>query len=171
MARILTFSMVEDYLKSLSEKHVDIKDFVGTSIAELASKLTSFAGIESPIFIFYNITGQLSGTKQRSFNTRRISFAIAYARVPTDDFQKQKEAKNNAEQIGLDVLSRINYDSKIEGTGWLYNNFLKDTVTYEVYEDEEVEGLYGMDFSFELKLPEPLVAEPAKWTDGDTICT
>lgn len=171
MERILTFAMVEDYLKSLSTKHVDLKDFVGTSIAELATKLTSFNGALSPIMIFYNVTSQLSGTNQRSFNTRRISFAIAYTGVAIDDFVAQKLAINNAEQIGLDVLSRINYDSKIPDSDWLYNNFIKDSVSYEDYQDEEVEGLYGMDFSFELKVPEALVADPAKWSDGNTICT
>ena len=161
MERILTFEMVEDYLKSLSVRHVDIKDFVGTSISELATKLTAHGGIKSPFMVFYSLSSQLSGTKQRSFNTRRISFAIAFAGISREDFQRQKQAKNEAEQIGLDVLSRINYDSKVQGT-WLYDNFLKDSVVYEDYEDEEVEGLYGMDFHFELKLPEPLVAVPCQ---------
>lgn len=171
MARILTFKIVEEYLKSLSERHVDIQDFVGTSLSELATKLTAHYGIKSPFMVFYSISSQLSGTNQRSFNTRRISFVIASAGINKEDFEKQKEAIDKAEQIGLDVLSRINYDSKISGSDWLYNNFQKDTVIYEVYQDEEVEGLFGMDFHFDLKLPEPLVALPDKWSDGDTICT
>lgn len=170
MARLLTFKMVEDYMRDLQEKNVDLNDFIGTSVAELATKMSSASGLQKPVLILYQVSSILSGNDQRTFNTRKISFIIAYNEVDSDDFDAITMAKANAESIGLEVLSRINYDSKKPETPWLYNKLLKDTIEYNAYEDEEVEGLVGMDFSFEIKVPEPLVATPAKWTDGNTIC-
>lgn len=170
MARLLTFKMVEDYMRDLQEKNVDLNDFIGTSVAELATKMSSASGLQKPVLILYQVSSILSGNDQRTFNTRKISFIIAYNEVDPDDFDAITMAKANAEAIGLEVLSRINYDSKKPETPWLYNKFIKDTIEYDAYEDEEVEGLVGMDFSFEIKVPEPLVATPAKWTDGNTIC-
>lgn len=171
MDRILNFKMVEDYMKSLQEKNTDLQDFVGTSITELSNKLSSSGGILSPFLLLYKVSSVLSGNDQRTFNTRKISFVIGFAGVNVDDYEQITLKKAEAEAIGLEVLSRINYDSKKPETEWLYNKFLKDSIEYEDYQDEEVEGLVGQDFSFEIKVSEPLVATPNKWSDGDQICT
>lgn len=171
MARLLNFQMVEDYMKSLQQKNVDLEDFVGTSVTELANKLSSAGGLKSPFLLLYKVSSILSGNDQRTFNTRKISFVIGFAKVNVDDYEQIKTKKATAEAIGLEILSRINYDSKKPETEWLYNKFLKDSIEYEDYQDEEVEGLVGMDFSFEIKVPEPLVATPNKWSDGNAICS
>lgn len=171
MARLLNFQMVEDYMKSLQQKNVDLEDFVGTSVTELANKLSRAGGLKSPFLLLYKVSSILSGNDQRTFNTRKISFVVGFAGVNVDDYEQIKTKKATAEAIGLEILSRINYDSKKPETEWLYNKFLKDSIEYEDYQDEEVEGLVGIDFSFEIKVPEPLVATPNKWSDGDTICS
>ena len=171
MARLLNFQMVEDYMKSLQQKNVDLEDFVGTSVTELANKLSRAGGLKSPFLLLYKVSSILSGNDQRTFNTRKISFVVGFAGVNVDDYEQIKTKKATAEAIGLEILSRINYDSKKPETEWLYNKFLKDSIEYEDYQDEEVEGLVGMDFSFEIKVPEPLVATPNKWSDSDAICS
>jgi hypothetical protein len=46
-----------------------------------------------------------------------------FSQVPADDFPAQRTAIDTAEEIGLEVLSRINIQHAY--IGWLYNNFDK----------------------------------------------
>lgn len=169
--RVLSFSKVDDYFRELATKHVDISDYCGTSAEELASKIGSVAGLQSPFLVFYDYFGKLEGKEQRTFNTRSLAFSVLYSGVAPDDFPAQRTAVNNAEEIGLEVLSRINVQSKMPNIGWLYNNFDKNTVTMDEVIAEESEGFYGMEFHFDLKTLEPLVVTPAKWSDGNIFCT
>ncbi|MEZ0182662.1 hypothetical protein AB9T89_10480 [Flavobacterium oncorhynchi] len=171
MVRNLDYQKVDDFFKSLAQKHVDIKDYCGTSAAELASKADSTDGIKSPILVFYKYSGRLSGSQKLTFNSRTIAFSILYSGVSIGDPAAILEAKTNAEIIGLEVLSRINVQSQMQDIGWLYNNITKETINYEEVDPEYAEDLVGMDFSFELKTNEPLVVTASKWSDGDIFCT
>lgn len=170
MQRLMTFTALEDYFQSLAEKHLEIKDFCGTSKTELANKIGSHNGIETPILILFSVSSALSGNEQRTFNTREIAFAVVYVMNDFNDIEKVKENKTLAEGIGLDILSRINIESKMPEKEWLYNNFLKETVRYNEFEMQESIGLCGMEFFFSLKLPEKLTVDKEVWTDGDTFC-
>lgn len=170
MSRELTYKKMNDYLEDLVSKNVDLKAFVGSSVNELANKLASNNGVESPFFIFYGYRNRLSGNEQRTHNSKTISFAIAYNGIDANDYVNQKDAIESGELIGLEFLSRIYIDSKSSEIKWLYNNFIKDTVTFEPFEAEEAQGLFGADFSFELKVPEALIVTQAKWTDGANYC-
>lgn len=170
MERILSYKKVNDYLQQLAQKHVDIQDFCGTSIDELESKINSTLGLLSPALVFINISSKLSGNTQRTFNQRSIFFSIVISGIKQDDFQGRIDAVSLSEQIGLEVLSRIEYDSKIESSGWLYKNFLKESVSFSEFDPKGAEGFVGMDFNFDLKTLEPLIVDPAKWTDGNAIC-
>lgn len=170
MERILDYTKVDDFFKSLAEKHVDIKDYCGTSVIELSEKIDSTDGILSPILVFFGYRGKLSGSQQRSFNTRSLSFSILYSGIPIDDAIKIKVAKTNAEIIGLEVLSRINIQSKMPEIGWLYNNFEKESILYEEIDPETSNDLVGMEFHFDLKTIEPLTVSPEKWSDGNIFC-
>jgi hypothetical protein len=99
-----------------------------------------------------------------------LAFSILYSGVAPDDYVAQREAVNNAEMIGLEVLSRINIESKMQSSGWLYNNFIKESVHYEELKFEKIDGYFGMEFHFDLKVLEPLVVDKAKWSDGDIFC-
>ena len=171
MARVLSFSKVDDYFKELATKHLDIKDYCGTSAEELASKIDSVAGLKTPFLVFYDYFGKLEGKEQRTFNNRSLAFSILFTGVAADDFPGQRTAVNNAEEIGLEVLSRINVQSKMPDIGWLYNNFDKNSVTMDEVIAEGSDGFYGMEFHFDLKTVEPLVVTPSKWSDGDIFCT
>jgi hypothetical protein len=170
MERILSFKKVDDYFSELANKHVDIKDYCSTSAEELASKMASVAGLQSPSLVFFDYYGKLSGSEQRTFNNRSLAFSILFTKVKQDDYPAQRLAVSNAEQIGLEVLSRINIQSKMPTIGWLYNNFDKDSVTYDEVLSEGQDGFYGMEFHFDLKVLEPLVVDPDKWSDGNIFC-
>lgn len=171
MARVLSFSKVDDFFKDLANKHVDINDYCSTSVEELAGKIGSVAGIQSPILVFFDYFGKLSGTDQRTFNNRSLAFSILFNKVQADDFPAQRTAVDTAEEIGLEILSRINIQSKMPDIGWLYNNFDKNTVTMEEVIAEGQDGFYGMEFHFDLKTIEPLIVNPTKWSDGNIFCT
>lgn len=171
MARVLSFSKVDDFFKDLANKHVDINDYCSTSVEELAGKIGSVAGIQSPILVFFDYFGKLSGTEQRTFNNRSLAFSILFNKVQADDFPAQRTAVDTAEEIGLEILSRINIQSKMPNIGWLYNNFDKNTVTMEEVIAESQDGFYGMEFHFDLKTIEPLIVNPTKWSDGNIFCT
>lgn len=169
--RELTYKGIKDYLQLLANSHIDIKEFIGGSADELENKLASFDSAESPFLFFYEYKNKLSGTTQRTFNQKTISFGICFSQVDANDYEAQTDAINACEIIGLEVLSRINLDSQGQSVKWLYNNFIKESAWFEPFEGEEFAGLYGMDFHFDLKVPEPLVVTPNKWTDGNTVCT
>jgi len=171
MERILSFKKVDDYLNSLANRHIEIKDYCGTSPDELADKISSVAGFGSPGMVFFEVYSKLSGNQQRTFNNRSISFAITIGGIKADDHLGRRDAVSNAEQIGLEVLSRIEFDSKLPSIGWLYKNFIKESINYAEFDPRGAEGFVGMDFHFDLKTLEPLVVNPEKWTDGNVICT
>jgi hypothetical protein len=171
MSRLLSYKKVDIYFKDLATKHVDIKDYCGTSVQELADKIASVAGINPPILVFFDYSGKLSGNDQRTFNTRDVAFSILYPGIKPSEFQKQIDAIDSAEEIGLEVLSRINVQSKMPDIGWLYKNFEKESVLMMEVKSEGQDGFYGMEFRFNLKTLEPLVVTPSKWTDGDIFCT
>jgi len=171
MASLLSFKKVDEFFGDLATKHVDIEDYCSTSAQELADRISSTEGVQSPILVFYDYFSKLSGNEQRTFNNRSLGFSILFTGIKADDFPGQRDAKEKAEKIGLEVLSRINVWSKMPESGWLYKNFDKETVTYDEVDAEGSDGYYGMDFHFELKTLEPLVVDPAKWTDGNIFCT
>lgn len=170
MERILSFKKVDDYFKELATKHVDIKDYCSTSAEELANKIASIDGVQNPILVFFDYYGKLSGSEQRTFNNRSLAFSVLFTGIKQDQYPEQREAVNLAEQIGLQVLSRINIQSKMPNIGWLYKNFDKDSATYDEVLSEGADGFYGMEFHFDLKVLEPLVVDPAKWSDGEIFC-
>lgn len=171
MARPLSFQKVDDFFAELATKHVDIKDYCSTSVEELANKIASVAGLQSPVLVFFDYYSKLEGNEQRTFSNRSLAFSILYTGVKSDDYPGQREAVTKAEEIGLEVLSRINIQSKMPEIGWLYKNFDKNTVTMDEVISEGADGFYGMEFHFELKVLEPLTVSPAKWSDGDIFCT
>lgn len=170
MENTLSFKKVDDYFKELATKHVDIQDYCSTSVQELADKIGSVDGVKSPMLVFFDYYCKLSGKEQRTFNNRSLAFSILFKGVKSDDYPAQREAFDKAEEIGLEVLSRINIQSKMPDIGWLYNNFEKESATYEETSAEGADGFYGMEFHFDLKTLQPLVVNPDKWSDGQLFC-
>lgn len=170
MDRLLSKKKVSDYLAGIVEKNADLVHYVGTNKEQLLNLMNSKAGITGPVLSFYGYRWKLDGNSQRTFNTRVISFAILIAGVGIEDYEAQDEAVSLAEAIGLEVLSYIYQEAQLPETGWLYNNLSKDSITAEEIAMRDTEALFGMDFSFELRVADPLVVTKTKWTDGDRFC-
>lgn len=166
-----TYQKMHDYLQLLTNNHLELKEFIGASVDELQEKLSSFDGVQSPFLYFFDYSNKLSGNNQRTFNQKTISFGIAFLGVNVNDFVAINKAIDDAEILGLEVISRINYDSQKPEQKWLYNNFIKESCFFTPVEASEIEGMYGMDFTFDIKVPEPLVVDKTKWSDGNSICT
>jgi hypothetical protein len=170
MGRILSYKKVDTFFKSLAEKNVDIKDYCGTSAEELAGKVASVEGIKAPILVFFDYSSKLEGNEQRTFSNRSLAFSILYPGIKREAFDAQNDAIDQAEEIGLEVLSRINVQSKMSDIGWLYNNFKKESVIMMEVKSEGQDGFYGMEFHFDLRTLEPLIVTSSKWSDGDIFC-
>lgn len=161
---------MSDYLKGLVEKNTDLVHYAGTNKEELLNLMNGKAGITGPVLNFYGYRWKLDGNSQRTFNARVISFAILIAGVDVEDYEAQDIAVSLAEAIGLEVLSYVYQESLLPATGWLYNNLSKESITADEIALRYTEALFGMDFSFELRVQEPLVVDKDKWTDGDKFC-
>lgn len=170
MNRIITYNTILEYFKSLAKNHIAINSFIGYSPMELSTKMNTVKGIEYPALVLYNYEGKLDGNKQRTIAQRTISFAVVKHVKKLDNFDEQYTAIAESEVIGLAILSRINYDSKGNKVEWLYNNFLKESVHFNEVKLKGTDGLFGMEFSFDLKIPEPLSIVAEEWADIDSIC-
>ncbi|CAL2105480.1 conserved hypothetical protein [Tenacibaculum sp. 190524A02b] len=168
--RNLDYNIIKEYFGNLVENHVEIKSFIGYSSEELAMNLAKVKGIESPMLVLFDYQGKLDGNNQRTFASRTISFAVLQQVNKLDDFTKQYEAVASCESLGLSFLSRIYYDSKLSKLKWLYNNFVKDSVRFNEVRYKSGNGLFGMEFTFNLKTHEPLSVNPSVWKDIDQIC-
>jgi len=168
--RQLTKNKVTDYLKSLTEKNVDLKKFIGSAPSEIDDVVDSNDGLSGAALNFYGYRWKLSGNAQRTFNTRTISFAILIDGVDPENYAAQEDAITSAEAMGLELISRIYQDSQRQDIAWLYNNIDKDAIIAEEIRGEKTEGLYGMDFHMDIKVSEPLTVDKEKWSDGDIFC-
>lgn len=169
MDRVLSFEKVDAYMEELAAKNHDIKGYCGTSEFELNERLVD-GSLESPFLVFYGYRWKLDGSNQRTFNTRTIDFSILFTGISHDDAKTIKDAISTAEKIGLEVLSRIHVESKMNTVDWLYNNFIKESTVGETIEGAEVQGCFGMDFHFDLKVHEPLQVTQDRWSDGNIFC-
>jgi hypothetical protein len=170
MERILSYKKVDLFFRDLADKHLDIRDYCGTSVLELASKMATVAGINIPILVFFDYFSKLEGPEQRTFSNRSVAFSILFPGIKADQYQAQIDAIDQAEEIGLEVLSRIYIQSKMPDIGWLYKNFQKESVVMMEVKSKGQDGFYGMEFHFDLKTLEPLVVTPSKWSDGTIFC-
>ncbi len=168
--RQLTYQKLADYMKALADNHTAINSFISYSEKELATEMRKRQALTYPALVLFGYSGKLDGNKQRTFAERSIAFAIVSKVNKRDDFQAQYQAINDAEQIGLSILSRINYDSKQPVMEWLYNAFDKNSVRFSEITGRETDNLFGMEFHFELKNKEPLIIDAADWADIDTTC-
>jgi hypothetical protein len=104
MARVLSFSKVDAYFQELAD--TSISRIIAAPLSRnWLIKWQLSAGIQSPILVFFDYFGKLSGNEQRTFNNRSLFFYL-FSQVPADDFPAQRTAIDTAEEIGLEVLSR-----------------------------------------------------------------
>jgi hypothetical protein len=154
--KALSYLKIDEYFQDLATKHVDIEDYCGTSINELANKIGTPEGVKSPILILFNIQNKLTGNQQRTMNNRTISFTIAFARVDPNDYQAQKQAIDDAGGWEGDTLTEdMDLSYRAQLNGWRMK-FVYDVIVPAIREVR-----YLSDSTFDMRW----------WTYPDTSVT
>lgn len=161
-----SYLKLKDYFKELVEDSNFLNSFSGYFQRELQNKEGNDELTEPYLAIFDYSVG-LSGPEQNTISVRKLTFAIIFNNVPEDDFELQYKAIDEAEEMVLQVLAKIRYDSSIE-EHFLHNSFIKDSVTIEPVElNEKSFGSVGY---VELKNNKSLKLLPEKWKSINNIC-
>lgn len=158
----LNYEILTAYLKNLANQHKLINDFTGFTFKEFKSKAAG-PGLKYPALVLDGYKGKLQGTTQRTFNQREITFSIVIK--CSDNFLEIEKAQAMAEQIGLSIFSRINYDSLNLKNHWLYKNFDQDSVVYDEIDFDNKDGVTGLKFGFDLKTKQPFSMNKFNWID------
>ncbi len=168
MDNTLDYYKIKVYLKSLADNYTKIDAFIGYNEEELHSEINKKYGISGTILVPFKYEGSLNGNNQRTLAGRIIHFAVLQ-QYKKGDYDLESRVIADCENIGLAVLSRIAYDSKKPDSNWLYKNFDQNTVEFNEIRLESSAGLVGMEFSFQLKTPQPLSLIVNDWLDIDSI--
>ena len=155
------FNKIDEYFKDIVSKTDNIKGYISISQEELQKKLTQ--KIENPIMVFSGYEGKLDGNNQRTIGNRTIQFVILFKCHPNNT-QEQINAINAAENIGLNIISRIKYDAT-KSSNWLYKSFDQSSVHFNEFYFQNAVGLFGCQFSFELENKNSLSIDKSFWLD------
>lgn len=161
----LTYNMLEYYFRNLSAKHRLINSFSGFTDAEFDHVISQKNTNKYPMMALSDYSFKLTGNKQRAFSERVIEFYIG-VKLKDRSVEAVKDAEALAEQIGLQLISRIKQDSeKCKDLNWLYENFDVNTVKAQALDNNTKDGIKGMSFRFELRHRQPLMVQKNIWLD------
>ncbi|MGB0867976.1 MAG: hypothetical protein ACPGSD_00140 [Flavobacteriales bacterium] len=161
----LTYNMLEYYFRNLSQKHSLINSFSGFTDAEFDYVVSKKHTNKYPMMALSDYSFKLTGNKQRAFSERVIEFSIG-VKLKDRSVESVKAAEALAEEIGLQIISRIKQDSEIcKDINWLYENFDVNTVKAQALDKNTKDGIRGMSFSFELRHRQPLIVNNDIWED------
>lgn len=163
-----SYLKIKDYFEILVSKHKYINEFVGYFSRDLHSKSASRKGIASPYLALFKYEIGLDGSEQNTVAVRKLGFAVMFNNVAPDDFNKQYEAIDTAEQLALSILARIRFDNN-KKEHFLYNSLLKDSI--RILPIELSAQSFGVEVYFNLKNPQNLVVNPEDWEDIDEVCS
>lgn len=162
------FKQINDYFEHLVNSTNHIKKFIGVSERELQSVLASTSMVDDPFLVLFGYKGALDGNNQRTLGARTVSFSILYRVTDPNNYAGQYTKTNLAEHIGLQVLSRINQESRpTSSVKWLHGAFVKGSVHFEEVFYQTGSGLFGCEFHFDLGVKDPLTVDSGFWTDKD----
>lgn len=161
------FKKINDYFADLVSKQTAVKKFISVSERELLATLNQTTKADDPILVLFGYEGKLNGNNQRTIGVRTISFSILFRVADANNYADQYTKINQAEEIGLQFLSRINYDSKSGELAWLFNAFRKESVNFSEIQYQTANGLFGCEFHFDIEINNPLIADGNFWTDKD----
>lgn len=160
MANKSYFLEIENYLENLVNQTDHIKTFVPLSDRDIDNKMSG--NTVGPFFVLISYKGALNENKQRTIGRRNLTFAILL-KAPHDNALVQRQKIDEAEWIGLNVLSKIDLDSQLGTPDWMKHAFIKETVHYEETQYEQFSGLFGQEFSLDLNIKNPLKYESNFW--------
>ncbi len=162
-----SYIKIKDYFRNLVDNHKQINAFSGYFNRDLQNQEASYDGIASPYLALFKYQLGLEGQKQNTVAVRKVAFAVMFNNVPADDFEAQYTAIDNAEQLALSVLARMQFDNN-DKTHLLYNTFIKESV--RILPVELSNTAFGVEVHFNLKNPQKLTVNIEDWEDIDKIC-
>lgn len=162
-----SYLKIKDYFETLVSKHKHINEFVGYFSRDLHSKSARRKGIASPYLALFKYEIGFDGPEQNTIAVRKLGFALMLNTVAPDDFNKQYEAIDTAEQLALSVLARIQLDNN-NRKHFLYNSLIKDSI--RILPVELSAQSFGVEVYFNLKNPQNLVVNTDDWEDIDRVC-
>lgn len=162
-----SYLKIKKYFEKLVKNHCGICSFSGYFNRDLQHQESTFDGISSPYLALFKYELGLEGPKQNTIAVRKVAFALMFNDIPADDFEAQYTAIDNAEQLALQVLARVQLDNNNKNH-LLYNTFLKDSV--RVLPVELSNTAFGVEVYFSLKNPQKLTVDPNEWKDIDKVC-
>ncbi len=163
-----SYIKIKHYLEELSKKHKRINAFSGYFNRDLQRQEASFDGISSPYLALFKYVLALEGPKQNTTAVRKVAFALMFNDVDADDIDAQYKAIDDAEELALSVLARVQFDNN-NRNHLLYNTFIKDSV--RILPIELSNTAFGVEVYFDLKNPQKLTVNPDDWSDIDKICS
>ena len=156
------FKPLEDYFENISKSSKYIGSFIPMSEGALDDVIANKPVY--PFLVLVDYEGKLNANHQRTITTRTVTFAILFE-CKTDDKLGQRLRVNEAEGIGLQILSKIEHDSFCNEIDWLDKAFIKESVHFTKLEYLEYENLHGIEFSFDLKIKNPLNYDSNFWVN------
>ncbi|UKB81268.1 hypothetical protein [Chryseobacterium sp. MEBOG07] len=157
---------LKDYFEKLVENSTFLNSFAGYFNRELLNKEANDE-LNEPYLAIFDYSIGLKGPEQNTISVRKLTFAIIKNNVPEDDFQLQYKAIDDSEDMVLQVLSRIRNDSQ-NPAHFLYNSFLKDSVSIEPVELNA--NSYGSVCYLEFQNNKSLQFKKESWKDIENIC-
>ena len=162
------YYQLKQYFAHLATENKALQAHTGYFAREIAQRSASYAGIPSPFLSIYDYSVGLEGEELSSLGQRQICFAVLFSDTPADDLEAQQQAIDQAEQIALQLLARIRWDSH-QKRHFLYASFQKELTRIAPIEEPQAQ-LYGVEVELHLKTPCPLSVNPDHWHDRFLSC-
>lgn len=154
MPRTTSHSTIIDYFKQLALEHTLLTSFYRFNWNEIKASLRNKP--EGFVLLMESHAGDIEKSETTTRNRRTIS-GLVLSSAPPDDYDKQNEIFDTSELIVLDIVSRIDDDSKaLRGSSplsWL-RGFDVSSVKYDVNPGTPLFiNMYGYNFIIELPNP------------------
>ena len=151
------------YFQNLTKEHKGIRDFY---IMDIQEPLASIRGnMTFPAMIMNTLTGNfIAPSHDNTQDELKGGFLIIDHLADLDDFSGEMLMFQNTKQLGLDIISRMNYDlQKCELRALKsIQGFRIDSVSYQMV-DGLFDNCFGFLFSFQIVSPIDLIYYASKW--------
>ena len=168
----ISFLNIVNYLESLAQKHIDIKNSYRWNVSEVSGALRS--GIDLPVMLIDAIETQTKADATKTIHVNTTAFTILgkpNTRTGNlDQYDAQNEVLDFCQQICFDIEKRILNDSEQvkDSNGaknWLYG--LVDQNSFHHFKVGPLfsDGLYGYRCEVSLKNIVSKCVDSNKWND------
>lgn len=161
-----SYLKMKDYFAYLVFQSTFLNSFVGYFRRELLNK-DSNDELTEPYLAIFDYRLGLSGPPQNTISVRKLRFAIMFNNIPSDDFDLQYKAIDDAEEMILQVIARIKHDSE-QQEHFLYNSLIKESI--DISEVELDLRSFGSECYIEFKNNKSLSFDRTKWKDIKQTC-